>query len=246
MAFGDVLSTASNTASSITNPFAVSAGFTVAVGDLVVVIVAERVNVTAGNCTDGLGNTYTAASAPSSAGTDNGNATSRWYYSLITVAGTATPSVAATASTDDAVIIAVRFEGPFTASPLDANPSDVNDTTTPYTCPSTGTLSQADELIIALGSAVNGSTWTATAPNVIAKQDVSGGGGPNTIAAVIGSQVVAATTAVAPAFTYGTTPTATVMGTASFKKAAADSPVVTAVYQADMESLTRTIGVMRY
>lgn len=217
MAFGDVLATASNTAASISNPFAVSAGFAVSPGNLVVVAVAQRTTLSASAMTDGLGNTFTAFSS----GFDGGNATIRGYYSIITTSGTCTPSVVTTSGTEDGAIVAVGFEGPFAASPLDANPTIVQDTATPFTGPATGTLAQDDELIVAYIGMANGRAMTATSPSSLTLSVISGlEGAANTIGCAVARQVVAATTSVAPAWTAGGTLSSDGLGTVSFKKEA--------------------------
>jgi hypothetical protein len=179
MAFGDLLGTGSNAANATTNPFAVSAGFTVAAGDLVVVCYAERGNITGGTCTDGLGNTYTEFNA----GGDAGSGTVKAYWSLITNAGTCTPSVAATASSNDIGIAAARFEGPFQSPYIDANPA----ISLTITFPATGTLTQADELVIGYFGSSNGPsnppTWGNSFTHAVTG---SSGTGANTHGGSIG------------------------------------------------------------
>lgn len=221
MAFGDprdIGNTLFQQVTSQTNPaVASSSGIAVSVGDLIIAVFGENTSLTVGTVTDNLGNTYTAQNA----GTDAGAATGRAYYSIATVGGTLTSvSATATASGDDAVAVAQAFEGPFAASPLDANPANVsNDTTSPYTCPSTGTLTQADELIIAWFVGTLARNVSATSPNLLAQSIVStvpGTGG--SVCVGLGYQVVSSTSAVAPEFTTSGSQTSTVLGTMSFKK----------------------------
>lgn len=219
MAFGDVRGTVfTGTAASITNPFDTTAGSaSVSVGDLVFCVLCQQTNLTVTGVTDNLGHTYAATNA----GTDGGTPTGRAFWVRVTTAGTLTTlSAATTASTNDVAFVGVAFEGPFTASPLDANPANATDGTSPYTCPSSGTLAQADEMVIGWVTAGSGAVnaWSATAPNVLRVQAVQSG---NNMRAIIGSQVVSATTAVAPAFTTGDAGVNSVVGTNSFMKAAA-------------------------
>lgn len=210
--FGDLTGTLQANANSITNPFAATGSVAVSVGDLVVSLLVEQTNLTETGVTDNLGNSYTAQNA----GTDAGAVTARLHYSIVTVAGTLTQvRAAATASSDDAVHIAAVFKGPFTA--IDANVANItSDITTPFTCPSSGTLVQAAELVIGWGAANQSTTWTATSPNTLALQLANS----TTIKGIIGYQTVAATTAVAPVFARsgGSNPTQAILGTLSFKK----------------------------
>lgn len=210
MAFGDVRGTLQVAANSITNPTNLAGSVAVQVNDLVFVALGEQTALTAGACTSSLVTTYTATNA----GLDSGTVTGRAYWGLVTSAGTLTQiSVAATASADNVAAVAVVFEGPFASSPLDASPALNEDIASPFTTNLTGTLAQADELIVSWS--VNGAAgnWTATSPNVNRVE-------LNTQAVLttrIGSWVVSATTSVSAAWT-GTNPTDDVLGINSFKQ----------------------------
>ena len=213
MAFGAFKGSLSGTAASITNPFAISTGgpVTVAVGDLVVAVLAQQTALTVTAVSDNLGNTYSAQNA----GTDSGNATGRMFYARVTTAGSlSSVSFATSASANDVAAGAIVIEGPFASSPLDASPANVQDLTSPFSAPATGTLSQADEVVVAWASMNAGvSTWAATSPNVLRLNTSIAN-----IGVAIGAQTVTATTSVTPAFTNGTNPASDVLGTASFKK----------------------------
>lgn len=213
MAFGDVRGTLSGNSANITNPFAATGSVAgVSVGDLVFSLLAQQTNLTVTACADNLGNTYSAQNA----GTDAGSITGRAFWSYVTNAGTLTSvSATTTASANNVAFVAVVFEGPFDPSPLDANPANATDGSSPYTCPSTGTLSQPDELIVAWYASNLDTNFSATSPLTMRVQAVNSS---NTRGG-IGSQVVASTSAVAPAFTHGTNDTV-ILGTASFKAAA--------------------------
>ncbi len=129
MAFGDLKGTLTGSVNSVTNPMVASGSVVVAVGDLVFVTMSQQTNLTAvDTVTDNLGNTYAAVNA----GTDAGTIAIRSFYARVTVAGTLTTvNVPATASTNDASLVADVREGPFTASPLDANPANTADATSP-------------------------------------------------------------------------------------------------------------------
>jgi hypothetical protein len=219
MAVGDLRGTFTATASSIlaANPLpAVAGSIAVSVGDLVFVVVGQQTIVTATTVTDNLGNTYTAQNA----GSDAGNATGRSYYSIVTVAGTLTQLTCnAAGSTSDFAAVAAVIAGPL--SVIDANPANLtNDLTSPFTCPATGTLAQASEVVIGWIASNGNATWSATSPNLLADQVIQS----TTIKVIIGYQLVSATSSVAPEFT-GVAPTnASVLGTASFKAVATRSP----------------------
>ncbi len=215
MAFGDLkggVTAISVAANSITNPTDAVGSVAVVVGDLVFVVVGEQTTLTAGTVTDNLGNSYTATNS----GTDAGTSTGRAYYSRVTVAGTLTTiHVAATGSTDNVAIVAGVFTGPFAFLPLDANPSNITtQTTSPFTAPATGTLSQNSELVVSWAVATGSTVWSATSPNTLGAQLAT----QAVLHSVIGYQTVSATTTVAPAFTAGSNPTDSVLGTSSFRQ----------------------------
>ena len=223
MAFGDILGT---DAANSTNPgTGIScAGMTVAVGDLVVVAAgyaASQSSITSWSISDGLGNTYTALAL----GVAADGVCCFSAYSLITAAGNAVVASSHGTTTADEGIAVVRFEGPFTATPLDKNPTMLTDSTSPFDCPSSTTLSQADELIVGLlgsskGQDVATSGLAATSPAILRKVSVSGTGA-NTAGSAISSWVVSATTAVAPQFTVTATAQGSHIGTVTFKKGTA-------------------------
>lgn len=208
MAQGDLRGTLTGSVSSVTNPTVASGSVAVSVGDLVFGTMAQQTNLTAaGTVTDNLGNTY----AYVNAGTDAGTVTIRSFYARVTNAGTLTTvNVPATASANDASVVAAVIAGPFLASPLDANPANATDGTTPFTCPATGTLAQASEVVMAAIALADNETVAATSPSVIA-------GTVARASASVGQsrRVVAATTSVVPEFTSVTATAAQV--TASFK-----------------------------
>jgi|SRR5829696_1365746 len=214
MAFGAVKGTLVGSNASIPNPFVATGSVAVAVGDLIVVLVTERVSLTAGTVTDNLGHTYTAQNA----GTDGGNATGKAYWKIATAAGTLTSvSAATTPSTDDAGIGAVVYEGAFNASPLDASPANVASATAPFTGPATGVLAQADELVV---------NWWAGTPGVAAPTSsvgtvnvIPGTTGANSQNGAIASLVVSATTSTQATWTASGAASA-IEGVMTFKKAA--------------------------
>jgi hypothetical protein len=209
MAQGDLRGNLTASANSITNPTNLTGSVAVSVGDLVYVAFSQQTNLTATGASDNLGNTYAAVNA----GTDGGTPTHRAFYSRVTNAGTLTTiSVAATASTNDVSAVAAVIEGPFLTSPLDANPANTTDGTTPFTCPATGTLAQAEEVIMASIGINSNQTVAASSPftlsGTVARANISTG---------VSRQKVSATTTQTPEFT-GTT-AAAVQTTASFKLA---------------------------
>jgi hypothetical protein len=194
MAQGDLRGTLTGSVNSVTNPMVASGSVSVSVGDLVFGTMSQQTNLTAtGTVTDNLGNTY----AYVNAGTDAGTVSIRSFYSRVTVAGTLTTvNVPASASTNDASVVVDVIEGPFLTSPLDANPANTSDATTPFTCPATGTLAQADEVVMAAIALAGNQTPAATSPSVIA----------GTVARANAStgqsrRVVSATSSVTPEFT---------------------------------------------
>jgi len=109
---------------------------------------------------------FLAGAAPAVAQSTTGTITGRAYYVRVTTAGTLTSvSAVTTASNNNYVFNAVAYAGPFLSSPLDQAPANnTGDVTSPFTCPATGTLTQADELVVCWGNRTgNASTaWSAT------------------------------------------------------------------------------------
>lgn len=208
---GELKGLLTGTGASVTNPSTITGSVAVDVDDLVVVVFGQQTTLTATAVTDNLGNTYSAQNA----GTDGGAVTGRMFYALVTVAGTLTSlNVAATASANDYAAVAGVFRGPFAASPIDANPANSSgDVTSPFTCPATGTLAQADEVVVAWGTS-NPSTaanWTTTPPLVL----IANASLANKTTA--GYRVVSSTSDSTPEFVCASNPTSSVLGTASFK-----------------------------
>jgi len=210
MAFGALKGTLSGDGLSITTSNALSGSVVVAVGDLVFVAFAQETALTATTASDNLGNTYTATNA----GTDSGTVTGRAYYSRVTVAGTLTAvTIVATSSANNFAGTVAIIEGPFKVAPLDKNIANLEDVASPFTCPATGVLTQADEVIMCWIAEAPRENVAATSPNLLADQRAS-----NTVlSAAIGYQAVTATTSVSPAFT-GTNMTDSVLGTSTFMK----------------------------
>lgn len=116
----------------------------VAVGDLVVAAWFATNNILTG-ISDNLGNTYTEINS----GSSSGDTFFRLFYSRVATSGWLTNVEYACSSTASAKIcVAGVFNGPFKSSPLDAHPSNATDTSTPYVCPASGTLAQADEIVV--------------------------------------------------------------------------------------------------
>lgn len=213
MAFGSLKGTLSGNGPSIGTSNAITGSVAVVAGDLVFVAFMQQTNLTATAATDNLGNTYSATNV----GSDPGSLTGRAFWSLVTNAGTLTGiSVAATSSTQDYVGVAAVIEGVFASSPLDANPANiVNDLTSPFVCPATGTLSQADEVIMSWAAYQGGGDdWAADSPNLKAIRTQE-----SNRSAIIGYQLVSSTSSVAPAFSHANATGIDVLGTSSFKKA---------------------------
>lgn len=194
---------------SITNPIVVTGSIAVAVGDAITVIVAEQgAAPTASAVTDDLGNTYSAVNA---GGTNT--VSGRAFYSIATNAGTLTTvNIAATASSNDAAADVCVFAGPF--SGIDASPAIRSDSSTPITGNATGTLAQADEIVVGLvATASNATTIDGTPPWILAGTPAATG----IRRAATVYQDVSATTSVTPSFAFGVSSTAVVQ-TVSFSR----------------------------
>lgn len=214
--FGDLLGSTSAVDNALGTSIAATCSISVSVGDLIVAMLAERGNLTVTAVNDNLGNSYTAQNA----GSDAGNATGRMFYSYVTVAGTLSTITATTngGGTEAAVFCVAGYKGPFTNPPIDANPANLlNDGASPWTTNLTGTLAQADELIVSWAAIqIIANIMLATAPNEVHSNNINP---PLAIAGYVGAWVVAATTSVSAAWTSIST-SSNVLGIASFMKGA--------------------------
>jgi hypothetical protein len=210
MAFGDKLASSGNAGSAIPASISPTAAVTVAAGNLAVVALSERATFTGTTCTDDLGNTWNDL-----AGLDGGTPTIKAWYSIITNAGSMTPTVAATSSSADYGLSCVIYEGPFAASPLDQNPTPLADSTTPHTSNLSGTLAQADELRVGYIGSSNGGVYTSP------DQQNGSGTGANTTSVGIFHDVVSSTTSAAISIPSSIT-TTSLVGIATFKKGSAN------------------------
>ena len=219
MAFGDNKGVLQGNAASVPAAPAIntvlSGSAAVNIGDLVVAVFSVQsttVGVVLGaTATDNLGHTYAALNA----GTDAGVLELRAYWTRITSAGTITAITgsAGAGSGNNWCGVAGIYEGPFDTSPLDANPANVaNDTTSPFTATSTGTLAQAAELAVCFFAKNGSGTWAAQSPLLKDNEQPTA----SIQSCGIGHQVTAATTAIAPAWTG--TATTDVIGVATFRR----------------------------
>lgn len=207
MPFGSRLGSASNITSSGGTSISTSTSLTVSVGDLVFVAFGSKASPTTVTFSDNLGNTWTSLTS---------NSTSACLfaaYTVVTVAGSMTPTATYASQTLETVILAAQYSGPFTSPALDTNPPcDTGTVAGGVAGPATGTLAQANELIISYASSLSATVPTAGAGFTL---DIGqgGGSGSNKCNGGIESQVVSSTASVAP--TWGTT---LKIGTASFKE----------------------------
>jgi hypothetical protein len=131
-----------------------------------------------------------------------------------------------TASTNDAVLGALVIRGPFLRFPdgdaLDANPTGINnDLTSPFACPATGTLGQANEVVIGVISSANSRHMVAAGGFNLAFSIVSGTeNGNGTEGLAMEYLLVSSTSTVTPSFTAIANPGSTCLLTASFKAGA--------------------------
>jgi hypothetical protein len=231
MAFGDVKGTFEAGNSSPGTGFAATGSIAVAVGDLIVVALGGR-NAVVPTWTDNLGGGYTALNG--GVGTAGRPVYAAFKY--VSSADTLTSvSFTQTSDTGDKALCVAVFEGPFDASPLDTNPAVLADSTSPLTSNLTGTLAQADELVVGYVGQGNGTAdgGYGSSGSFTVAVDESTGTGSNTGSCAIFKAVVAATTSIAAAVT-GAAQGGSV-GVASFKKGATN---ITASGTPDAQSAT--------
>lgn len=197
MAFGALRGTI--TGGNTTTTVVATGSVVCSAGDLIVGFCSEAgANTSAGFGDNQTGaNTYTAVNA----GTLSSVGGRMWYRYVSTGFTLTSISSTQTGSSNDTALIAAVFEGPFKTSPLDRAPANTTDAATPYTCAATGTLTQANELIVAGIALTRGNTVTATSPLTLANNALSTTANTtNSASAAIGYQAVTSTATVTPAF----------------------------------------------
>jgi hypothetical protein len=187
---------------------------TVAAGDIIVVCFGDQVAGTAPTIGDDIGgNTWTPLSGP----TTNTARLSKWYC-IVTNGGSMTVTVTFGSSANArAGALGVWDSSIFGASPLDANVTNANDSTSPYDCPLSGTLAQTDEIVLGFCSRASNAALSAGALEtgiIEAHSSGSGGAGAN-VSVGLTYRKVTITTSIQPQMTG--TSVAGVVGTASFK-----------------------------
>lgn len=212
MAFGGLRTTFKNSATSIGTSIVASGTRAVRLGDLIFVVGGEQTALTITGVTDNLGNSYTSCNNTVNT---TGAITGRAFWARVKDDGTLTTvTMACNGGTNNGVIVVAIIEGPITNA-IDSDPANItSDITSPFNCPTTGTLGQANEIVIGFlvgsGSTVN----TATSPNLLADQQATA----SILHATIGYQAVTVTTAVIPVFAAGSNPANQLMGVASFRR----------------------------
>jgi hypothetical protein len=187
---------------------------TVAAGDVIVVCFGDQVGGSSPTIGDDIGgNTWTALSGP----TTNTARLSKWYC-IVTNGGSMTVTVTFGSSANArAGALGVWDSSIFGASPLDANVTNANDSTSPYDCPLSGTLAQGDELVLGFCARASNAALSAGASEtgiIEAHSSGSGGAGAN-VSVGLTYRKVTVTTSIQPQMTGSSV--AGVVGTASFK-----------------------------
>jgi hypothetical protein len=211
----DLVTSAGNTGKS-TGTTLTLGPVTVVVNDLAVVAFADQVAGSAPTIADDLGQSWTALAGP----TTNTARISKWY-SRVTVAGSMTVTITF-GSSNNSRAGAVCIYNNIAATPLDANPANANDATSPYDTPATGALAQTNELVLGFGALAGpvGDVVAATDPDgAVQKQATTGGSAGSNSMAVMIMRLVRSTTTVTPQFTDTTANRTGVLGTATFKAA---------------------------
>jgi hypothetical protein len=202
--------TATNSAKATGTTLALGA-VTVAVGDVVVVLFGDQVVGTAPTIADNLGNTWTPLTGPNT----NTARISKWY-SAITVAGSMTATVTFQSSAGARAGALGVWDSSFIGI-LDKNIANANDSTSPYDCPLSGTLAQANEIVLGFCARASNAALVAGASEtgiIEAHSSGSGGAGAN-VSVGLTYRLVTATTSIQPQMTGSSV--AGVVGTASFK-----------------------------
>lgn len=219
MAFGDLKGTLSVSNTSNSGSFSLTGSVSINTGDLIVVNVSAVSGTSTPITVNGGYTTLQDA--------NDGNLRCKTAYRISTVTGTLSSiSVSYSGSgSDDYAATAAVFEGPFTASPLDANPSPTVDRVSPYGATPSGTLAQANELIIAFLAIFTGRTDVTADPalllaiNTASSTDDAAG----SVSSSVGYKVVSSTSSTAGTFISGGSGRSNgLAGLASFMAASTD------------------------
>lgn len=215
MSAGTLKGLLSGRGTTLPDPFPATGSVVVLVNDIVYVSICQRLSSTSVSVDDNLGNTYTAVSAF----TNSGSIFGRAFWARVTNPGTLTTvNVQSSEVNDDNdwIVYAGVYEGPFVASPLDANPSNTTDSGGTTTCPPTGVLAQASELVVSWVSSdgeAGDFPFTANLPMLLVDSELAG----NAIRHGQAYKKVSATTSTTPSFSTTDSSSAAVEGTTSFK-----------------------------
>jgi hypothetical protein len=216
MAFGALRGTLTGNNTSPTTGISATGSVSVTAGDLVVVSYALRVTGNTVTVQDNLGNHYTQLPSIDTVG----NSPSRPFYCIVKANGTLTTVTGShTTTTGDAAVAVSVFEGVFDGWAVDKFTTQSADSTSPYTCANSGTLNQADEVIVGIQSQGNGgaaASYAATSPYTIGGT-ASSGTGANTTSTALNHHLVSSTTGEAPEITSSAS-TSGGTQTASFRK----------------------------
>lgn len=209
---GTPKTTASNNAKATGTTLALGP-VTVAAGDIIVALFGDQVGGSAPTIADNIGgNTWTALTGPNT----NTARISKWYC-IVTNGGSMTATVTFGSSANArAGVLGVWDASAFAASPLDKDIANANDSTSPYDCPATGTLAQADEIVLGFCSRASNAALSAGGSELgIIEGHSTGGSAGTNISVGLTYRKVTATTSIQPQMTGSSV--AGVVGTASFK-----------------------------
>jgi hypothetical protein len=136
---GTLLASATNSSAG-TAGTTLTASLTASSGDLVVCNFADQVGGSAPTIADTGGNSYTALNTST-----NTVRKSSWYSRVTASPGTITVTFGS--SSNSRALACGRYQAMMT-TPLDTNPADANDSTSPYDSPLSGTLAQTREIVL--------------------------------------------------------------------------------------------------
>ena len=180
---------------------------TVEVGQLMVVAFADRVGGGTPTIADNLdGNAWTLLNGPATSTVRQTN-----WFKVATTRGSLTATITFTSSSAKRAgeIGVMTYTDAWS---LDKDIAQAADSTSPFDCPSTGTLSNANEVVFGFRANATTGTMSATSPDLLMDSAATTGG--SSTGSGMSYRVVAATTAVAPQMTG--TAAAGENGTASF------------------------------
>jgi hypothetical protein len=206
--------------------------FTVFPGQTVICGLGSNTAAAGEGISDSASNTWTQLSGP----TTNTVKLNAWYANIASgKGGSITVSPSWTSSSQKRAFGCMVFDATVTSSPVDTDPTNTTNARsgTSYTHPATGTLTQSNEIVVAINAMAGptadttGCGTTVDERGTSGKVSTTGAGASSNVIVQFCAETVSATTTVTPTTTNATSARSSVQKTVSLKLRG--SPLITSV-----------------